>query len=126
VTSHRTAADAAEQAELEALSERAAESRRELGETVHALAEKVAGETDMLALARRQAAHIEAGARRMALSAGQRPAAAGRRIWVQATHGPGRSARLRTAAIVGPAVVLAAVVLAAVVVVWQVRGRGHH
>jgi hypothetical protein len=120
VRSRRTAADAAEEAELEALSERAAESRHELGETVHALAERVAAETDMLGLARRQAAHVEAGARRLALTAAQRPAAAGRRIWVQATRGPRRSARLRTAAIAGPAVVLAAVV-----VLWQVRGRGH-
>jgi hypothetical protein len=120
VTNHRTAADAAEEAELEALSERAADSRREVGETVHALAEKVAGEMDMLGLARRQVAHVEAGARRLARSAGERPAAAGRRIWAQAAHRGRRSTRLRAAAIAGPAVVLAAVV-----VLWQVRGRGH-
>jgi hypothetical protein len=119
VTGKRTAAAAAEEAELRALSERAEQSRHELGQTVQALARKVTDETDVGAIARRQAAHLTARLRHTASSAPRRPAAAGGRIWAQATRGPRRGAYVRMAAIVVPTAALAAVL-----VVWQARSRG--
>jgi hypothetical protein len=119
VTSKRRAAEAARELELRALSGQAERSRHQLGETVQAVAEKVADERDMRALARRQVAHLAGRVRHTALSAARRRAAAGVQIWAQARRGPRRGAYARTAAIVVPAAALAAVLVA-----WQVGRRG--
>lgn len=60
MTSRRSAATAAEQAELRALSGQAEQSRREVGDTVQALAGKIAKETDIRARARQAAQQLRA------------------------------------------------------------------
>lgn len=105
MTGRRTAADAAEAAELQALAARAEQSRRELGETVHALAGKLARDTDLRGLARRELAQLTTGAEHTASAAAY---------------------RIRRADYPRIAPVLAtATVLLAVAVLWYARLRAH-
>lgn len=113
----RSAATAAEQAELRDLSTQTAQTRRQVGDTVEALAGKIAAETDIPALARRGAAHVAADARQAAGSAARMPVSATRKACARGGRWLRYSGYLRVAAFGGPAVILTAVVA------WQVLRR---
>lgn len=100
----RAARAALTETQLRMLSHQVEQSRRELGETVRALAMKQAEAADNKAL----------------LRAARRSLAVGARLWNDTAHGRRRRAYTRTAAIVAPAAALAAVA-----VLWQVRRNNH-
>ncbi len=111
----KSAATAAEEAELRALSGQAERTRHAVGDTVQALAGKIADGTDARALARRGAAYIGADVRHAASAGTRRPVSAAGHVLARGARQVRHSDHLRAAAVGGPAVILAAFVI------WQVR-----
>lgn len=110
----KSAATAAEEAELRALSGQAERTRHAVGDTVQALAGKIADGTDARALARR-GRPIGADVRHAASAGTRRPVSAAGHVLARGAQQVRHSDHLRAAAVGGPAVILAAFVI------WQVR-----
>lgn len=119
MTRRRSAAAADEEAELRALSKRAEQERSAVGDTVQALAEKIADETDVRVLARRGAALLTSDARHAAREAGGRPGAAAHAMWARGVHALQRPTFPRAAVIAVPTALLIATVT------WQIMRRTH-
>jgi len=99
------------------LSQRTEQARSDVGDTVQALAEKIADETDLRVLARRGAALLAADARHATVAAARRPGSAARAMWVRGAQGLRHPGYQRTAAIGVPATLLLALLA------WQVMHR---